>query len=516
MSGAHRDIPRRLLPRWRYRRETILTADYAGSPFRARNRIQDTTSLTNALGDWTRSPSIRTAAEVVAAAVATKVDEPAKHAAVYLLERKSKLPASLAQAASAVIKRNVSAPRTARMQMADNPFDDSGQAAARVIRDARVNLKTNPRLLSCYLDLARAYMVLGHNNKAEDPIRAALALAPNNRVVLRLAARFFLHKGQRGRAYSLISRHPRTPLDPWLIASEFSLASIIERSPRWFRKGRALLDGGALDEAHQSELAAAFGTLEWENGHRRHARKYFRQSLVEPTDNVVAQVKSVLKNDAIASIPSDYYNLPGSYEAKYLRALDNEDFGLAIENCGYWLLDETFSSRPAIEGSFLALVALDDSGMGEQFARTGLRADPDDQILRNNLVVALAYKGKIDEAEKEFARIQRPLSSDYAETTFLATKGLIEYRKGCGDEGRAEYSNALEKADPGQRGLLLAHWAREEILVQGEMADSLAKRAVNAIKRRSNDVVLNKMVDGLKGQARGFPVLRQLKKSESL
>lgn len=514
MSGAKRDVPRRLLPRWRYRRETILTADYAGSPYRVRSRVPDTTSMIDALRDWTLSPSIPTAAEVVAVAVATKVVEPAKRAASYLLARKTRLPASLARAASEVINQNDSAPPPNKMQIADNPFDDSGQVAGLVIRDARLSLRENPRLLSRYLDLARAYMVLGHNNKAEEAIRAALALAPNNRVVLRLAARFYLHKGQLGRAYSLICRHPRTPTDPWLIATEFSLASIKNSSPRWFRKGRALLEGGTLDKAHQTELAAAFGTLEWENGHPRHARKYFRQSLAVPNDNVVAQVKSVLKNDASASIPSDYFNLPGSHEAQYLRARDDEDFRLAIEKCGYWLLDETYSSRPAIEGSYLALVALDDSGMGEQFARTGLRADPDDQILRNNLAVALAYKGKTDEAEKEFARIRRPLSANYSETTFLATKGLLEYRKGFGDRGRVEYSKALEKAAPVQQVLLLAHWAREEILIKGEMADSLVQRAVKAIKHRSDDVAIKKMVDGLKRRMRGIPVLGQLKKSK--
>ena len=129
MSGAKRDVPRRLLPRWRYRRETILTADYAGSPYRVRSRVPDTTSMIDALRDWTLSPSIPTAAEIVAVAVATKVVEPAKHAASYLLARKTRLPASLARAASEVIKQNDSAPPPNKMQIADNPFDDSGQVA---------------------------------------------------------------------------------------------------------------------------------------------------------------------------------------------------------------------------------------------------------------------------------------------------------------------------------------------------------------------------------------------------
>jgi hypothetical protein len=62
----------------------------------------------------------------------------------------------------------------------------------------------------------------------------ALQLAPQNRHVLRSAARLFLHVGDPECAHDLVARNDATKNDPWLIAAEIAIAYLLIAPSRFW------------------------------------------------------------------------------------------------------------------------------------------------------------------------------------------------------------------------------------------------------------------------------------------
>jgi hypothetical protein len=77
--------------------------------------------------------------------------------------------------------------------------------------------------------------------------------------------------------------------DPWLLAAEVAVASVAGRRPMFVRQGRKVLESGRLPALQTAKLASAIATLEMTAGDTRSARRLFRESLVDPTDNSLAQ-----------------------------------------------------------------------------------------------------------------------------------------------------------------------------------------------------------------------------------
>jgi hypothetical protein len=90
----------------------------------------------------------------------------------------------------------------------------------------------------------------------------ALGLAPNHRAVLRAAARMLIHLGQTDEAHTLIRRHARTPTDPWLMATEISIAQVLGQTPVFAGKGRRFTRDHAHQPAYVTELAGAVAAAE--------------------------------------------------------------------------------------------------------------------------------------------------------------------------------------------------------------------------------------------------------------
>ena len=113
--------------------------------------------------------------------------------------------------------------------------------------------------------------------------------------------------------------------------------------------------------------------------------------------------------------------------------------------CSGWLLDEPFSSRPALAGSYLGVSLTNNCEFAEACAVAGLRAEPKNATLRNNLVVALAYQGRIDEAIAQFVKIPLPLPDDLPAYIYTATAGLVQFRRGDIEYGRRCYEIAEKR-----------------------------------------------------------------------
>jgi len=454
--------PRRVVPRWRYSFGTIFSAEHSGlGPARILAPCA-TVELRQAKQRFDSDRNVITAADLVACAVAYFEKPEAQAAAEFLLRRRTELKEEVIKQAEWVQRPDAHGAQGIG-PMAQGSFEESAQVAGRVIAARRRQIQRWQYDAIAWLDLARAYAVLGLLPQSERAMKVALQLAPDHRVVLRLSARLALHTGRLDDAYHQIARHRRTPHDPWLISAEISFAQIVGRKSRFTREAKSILSGGKYSPAHTSELAGALATLELAAGKHRVARARYGESLRDPTENAVAQAVWAGRTDSSIVVPAAALELPGSFEANYRRARRTGDWTRALEFAREWLLDEPYSSGPAIIGSSLASMAVNDCATAEAFARAGLKADPTEHVLLNNLAVALARQNRLPEANAAFSRISRPFRNGHQNYVDNATRGLLAFRAGELDAGRQAYAKSdIEAPDPDTRRLVLLHWAREE------------------------------------------------------
>ena len=249
---------------------------------------------------------------------------------------------------------------------------------------------------------------------------------------------------------------------------------------------RSLLAGN-FDPGHISELASAVATFELDAGSIKSARRLFNLGLEKPTENSVAQADWATNKISGISLNEDHFLLPRTFEAKAIGHFENLEPQGCLFECSQWLADEPFSSRPVELGTFILVVGLEDYEKAINFAKRGLVSNPGNFPLRNNLCVALAESGKVDEAKEVYQALRPSNLNDWEETCWLATKGLIAFREHCYDEGRALYDRAVDLAriqsDREPEALVLVHWAREELRAGDcQKAGEISEQAVQASK----------------------------------
>ena len=310
---------------------------------------------------------------------------------------------------------------------------------------------------------------------------AALHLAEHNRYLCRVATRLFVHIKEQDRALHLLKSEPTIKSDPWLLAAEIAVSSLSNKNSKFIDVALRIIGSKQYMGQQISELAAAVGTVELMHGAAKRAKSLFQTSLIEPTDNSLAQAQWAVCHDAKIVIPDSAWRVPASFEAKTLASRHEHDWNNALQTCARWLADEPFSLRPAILGSYLGFRP-EHTGMAEKFASAGLRCDSANPMLLNNRAVARAYQGKIDEAYSDIGlALQDGTSRNDAH--LVATLGLIAFRSGCPDLGRELYAQSVgwfhhEKNQASAASAML-HWLREEI----RLDRSIAPKAIDFSQR---------------------------------
>jgi tetratricopeptide (TPR) repeat protein len=340
----------------------------------------------------------------------------------------------------------------------------------------RHSLSDYPRSASRWLNLSLGHAVLGNRIKSLACMRAAIAIEPNNRIVLRAAVRLLIHLGKTEEAFDLLRRHPRTQSDPWLLSQDITVAHILGRDPIFMKHSRRLLREASMNPGHLSELASAVGTFECGATDLKHARKLHRFSLIEPSDNVLAQVEWLRQRDS--SLPHGATaGAPGAMEANFWRGLLAGQWHPALRAAFEWQNDEPYSARPAMAGSFLASSILEDFDVAAEFATYGLRADPSDPLLINNLVVAKARSNKVAEATLLFKKI-RP--DDRLKTfVYRATQGLMKYSSGDRSGGAEDYKEAIKLSNGGDAALMVrSSWLDTQARWGGQIDEALLSQVI--------------------------------------
>jgi len=490
------DKDRKVIPRLRSFRTTFALGELdSAGVFREAAYMGYEASLETKIQAWKENRTVSFAADLVSAALVLQRPDEAKEAARFLMARNSEAPLAAREVAQRILATEEGdvQPRVVvdvSLPHADQIFDR--------IRLMRSRLRNEPRNSILWVELARAYALVGLEGKAEKAMDIAVGLGSSNRFVLRSAARLFIHVGRTSKAHYILQRAESTKYDPWLLSAEIAAASAANRTSDFVRIGQQLLENESIPLFHKNELGSAIATLELSHGKVKRARSLFRRALIDPTENSVAQADWALRQKYMEALDVDLeiarHRTPRSFEASAWAQFTAREWKSALRISHNWLRDQPFSTRPVLFGSYIAASLLEDYRDAERIIEIGLRANPDEPILLNNLAFAFASSGEIDKAEEKFGRIKFSKINDESELIAItATQGLLLFRRGHPDEGRLFYRHAIEDAK--KRGfrkscaVAAIYLAREELLSSSAEIEKAVESARELSKNISDNGV---------------------------
>lgn len=476
------DNDRQVIPRWRDATTTAALGELDSLLAPKPVQVAQGHFINERIAAWDSHRSISFATDLVGTALVLGEEPKALEAAKFILKL-GKAASPIARELASRVMGDVASADTALRMASDVGSLERGEAQER-IHSLRLRLRNYPRNPVAWVDLSRAYASLGVTKRSVEAMDRALVLAPDNRFVLRSGSRLFVHIGEPDRALTVLRRAHATREDPWLLAAEIAVSGTAKEGSRFAKVGGQILRSNEFTPFHTSELASALATLEYSSGSVRDARKLFRLSIQSPTENAVAQAEWASRRFKLVDLEPRLFQIPGSYEAKakeYLQAGKLKD---ALAASWAWLRDQFFSSEPAVHGSYIASVGMQDYQEAIRIVRAGMIANPKNWILLNNLAFSLASTNQVDEAEKALPEVSP--GDQIGKGTLYATKGLIEFRRGHRDEGRRLYAEAIETFNRPEmskmRALAAVFLAREELFAKTPEADAASIRAEQFLK----------------------------------
>lgn len=470
MSAPIDGLPRRVIPRWR----DFTTAAALGelSPPKPSTSVIDIPDGLRAITNlWKSRQTEAIAGELLSAAWLQGAREQAAEAAQFLLRRDSTaqpLTKDFAQTVLGELEADTSQQPNADYMAVLN---------RNAVRSIRAALRLYPNDALGWCELARYYTIIGKREKARRCIIVAIGLAPNSRYILRSAARCLIHLDEIDVALDVLTKSPRTRVDPWLLAAQVAAGNILEKPPRFYRQAKDLIKSASISSFHIAELNAALATVEMSAGNDKPARKMFNAALVDPTENVTAQAWWAKRRLGMPIDPG-LLSLPRSFEANTRALVLTEKWHAAATAAEQWLDDEPFSSSPAIELSFILSVAFDEHDRAETILRRALVASPGDLLVLNNLAFALAHLGKLEEAASLLSKAYLEDAKPGTLVAITATSGLLNMRSGNIAEGRRFYQAAIELARKHQ---LERHAALATVFLAKEEKHAMTESSQHAV-----------------------------------
>lgn len=346
------------------------------------------------------------------------------------------------------------------------------------------NYPINPII---WIDLAFYYTNLNQKKKAEQCINVALALNRENRFILRSAARFFLHiNEQPDKALYYLRKSELSKQDPWLIASEISISEAFKIKSKRLKEGKNIILNSDLSLKDLSELAGSIGTLEFNHGSRKKAKKLFNTALINPNENTVAQAEWIAFKHGI-SIERQEYNIPYLFETDSWINFKKGNYQKALEFTYQWLMYQPFSSRPATFGSYIASVGMQNDKEAIKIIEEARISSPNDFLLNNNYAFSLANLNRVNDAIEILKLIDFNLLEADEKAIIYATKGLINFRIGKMEQGRAFYKEAIKIFQKLRLDQSLARvylfLGREEALIKSDNKKVYLEKAKDLAKK---------------------------------
>ena len=469
---------RQLIPRWRtftFTNSRMELAAPAGVDT-SNSESSPSNDFKNKLLAWEMSPTLMTAAELVGASLVEGKEEMAGQAAAYILSD---------QSGARPLVRYLATQSTERTRTTSTQPNFDKLLAVKRKHQWRQRTRMYPENALAWVELALCEVIEGRDRSAVRAMNVALQLAPGNRHVVRSASRLFVHLDDKERAYNTVAKNGSTASDPWLIAAEIAIAGLVDRSPRFVKQGRRLLERGGYHPRQITELAGALGMLEFNAGRGKKARELFLLSLIDPTGNTLAQIEWMAYMKML--------NLNEQYKMEKWHETDEAmayRFGRVGEMtkvpdvCRKWLVTEPFAGRPYVVASTALTLVRDWRGVVE-FAEAGLRMHPTVGQLLNNHAFALAHLGKLQEALGALAKV----GDGDKRSTLIATanRGLVTMRMSKPQLGRRLYLEAISgfQKEGWERlsDVAKIYFAREAAIAGLEDAEKLVKMATDSNRR---------------------------------
>ncbi|WP_157039716.1 tetratricopeptide repeat protein [Aquincola tertiaricarbonis] len=469
---------RRLIPRWRPVAQTLETSEIESILDEPTRKLAfDRDLFEDTIDAWRTNPTAGHLGDVISFAP----DEELRPAVAAVVDEAVRQGHAVSDTQKSIFSE-------VREQLLD-PDDTHPRGQLDVqsrVSKLRKELLVAPDNVLALLDMAQLQLATGKLKAAKRHLFTALNLAPNGRIVLRTAARFFVHQGEPDRAHALITRHPATKEDPWLMASEIALAQVAERNSALLNPARRMLRTSKRPLRQLAELAGAVANREMLEGSFKEARSLLRLALEQPTDNVVAQAMIDgrligLKLDE----PAILHAVTQSSEAQLLQSWMTGDEASSEAHALRWHAEEPFSSRPL---QFLTtLYSLQgDYTKALEWVERGLVADPFDPGLISNLSFTQAAVGSELAAEATMKRA-RSIGNLELEPFFKATEGLIALHRAQFDLARTLYREAEDIFTKTGReslaALCVAHYAKFASEIGAPGADALRQEAQDKVNK---------------------------------
>jgi hypothetical protein len=416
------------------------------------------------LSDFLNNKSLGTAADLLNVSILEGKTELSILAAKYVMDSRDKLPALEA------VSRKVLG-----LEPLESPFTHPNEIAA--LRSRLINTPQNPL---AWVDLARAYTVINERDKSEKAMWVALRYSNNHRWISRMAARLFVHFDELGMAHRVLLSNENLRSDPWLLSTELAVARLASRPLKNWNQAKKLVTS-SMSPIHLSELSSSIATSEILSGADKKARALFKQSLIAPTSNSLAQVKWADRSFKLGfgrQIEDSLAHTANAHEAKYWEAYEKKNMQLALKYANEWWKEEPYSVSPPRAITYLASI-VNDMPLLLKVANAGLKANPGDVTLKLNYlfgqISTLGYVSSVDKNTLE--KVTRTLraimhGSDKNEAAHaIANIGMLAYRTGEFELGRIYYDHAetyYEKTkNPSQLFLLINHF-REALIAESE------------------------------------------------
>jgi hypothetical protein len=484
MAIIFTNTDRRVIPNWKSFSKTARLGEL--NSIHKENKVS-LFSIDDYASDWNLNKSVPFAADLLGAAVSNNLmtSQEVKEAARFILANKNDCTNSQRSLASSIlnsVKENTDQKMDEYND--ENLFEcmlsiDEIYKKIAGLKHKIIDYPSNPIL---YVELSRYYISIGQIEQAVSAINKALFLGKNNRFILRSAARLHLHLSDIEQALQIIKKNDLIKNDPWLLASEISISSMLKRNSGYIKRGLDILESGNFSNASLSELASSIGTVEYLNGSNKKSKKLFHKSLIDPNDNSRAQAEWAASKSLIQD--SDLLNMHiltknNFYESCALSSFNRKEYADSIRFASDWIEDMPFAKRPVLFASSISTTHLKNYELSEKILKIGLQANPQDAQLINNIAYACALNNEIKKAEDYLALIKSNFVIDKTtEICLLATKGLVNFRKGLYESGRDLYLSAIEKSNenndsPTLKSTAILNYAREELLINPKAKEQI-------------------------------------------
>lgn len=499
MNLSYKSKERRVVPNWRYF-DTTLAAGELDNWKVAKLRtnsflIDDYVSL------WKEHKSLYRAGDIISAGITNgRIDDVSvKEAACFILEREDQSTRSLISSAKKVLGVDSSNDSQSAQEIVRLRECTAIEDIRIYIHSLRSQLNLMPYNPFLYVDLSRAYLLLGQNKKAEDAILLALKYGASDRFVARSAARFYLHIQEKDKAYEAIRAKGAVSVDPWLMAAEIAICMLRGKTSNYVKKGLGIIESRNCTPFGFTELASSIGTLELVAGAKRKSNRLFRKSLIQPNDNSLAQVQWVNSFEPLSintGIP-----VHNDFEVKTFDALMRGDYSSARHEAVNWICDMPFAHKPVNVGARICSLYLHDFALASAIMDVGLRSDESNPSMLNNKAYCAARANQIDAAKKAIGKLTNSNlvnTSVELKACIRATEGLINYRSNNKEEGSRLYQEAIAIAKQDNDSSLyqkaVLNYCRER-LIAGEEKPEIPWSEANSLEIGKEEYELLLLLD---------------------